>query len=282
MPESIAESLTRSLSCGAWPTEGRMSVYVAYSDESGTPNKEGAFLVGGYIGDEKDWPRFSKFWDEEILQSPPAIPYLHMVELRGKKFQKKYGLSEDDVRDKVRNAIEAIRAAGFISGYIGALTRADLKSLYDFLSSRGVKWPKNIQDPDYLCFVAYCEIMIRETAKEHPEVKRINFMVSRKRYVSHHCERFKDAMRDRLNEIKSPLAELVGDLIPLSMEDHKPLQAADVLCWHIQRSYAQTCDATDWENLELLCNSGLTLKDFGKDMMTKLRENMMKVMKGGH
>src|SRR5690242_1251495 len=108
MNADLAAALTRSLFCGARPSESRVSVYVAYSDETGTPNPDGAFVVGGYVEPESEWPHFSKRWAETVLTSPPSIPYLHMVEIRSKGFRASHGLTDADGLAKVTAGVNTI------------------------------------------------------------------------------------------------------------------------------------------------------------------------------
>ena len=49
MSPEVAAATVRSLFCGMRPLEGRVSVYVAFSDESGVADNRREFLVAGYI-----------------------------------------------------------------------------------------------------------------------------------------------------------------------------------------------------------------------------------------
>ena len=260
---------------GIW-RESLVSVYVAYSDESGTPDKDGIFLVGGYVADQQDWPAFAEAWQKKVLQSPPIIPYLHIAELRGKEFQQKHGLTEADALHKVRRAVNVIRESNFITGYFGEIERKDFSFLRQYCADREVVWPDNLNDPDYLPFIAYAELTMRRVVSQHTGVRKIDFVVSRKRRVSHHCVRFTDEIRATLNPA---LPGIVGDLLPASMEEHEALQAADLLCWHIQRVSAKSATEVDLANLESLCESGLERAGFSSAMMQQLREGLVRSAK---
>src|SRR5271163_331809 len=111
MQPGLAEALTRSLSCGAWPQEGRVSVYVSYSDESEGGAGKGSFIVCGYAAKETDWPAFSKRWASEVLHPYPAIPPVHMVQMRSEAWRQKRGICREQCDEKLRTAIEVIRSS---------------------------------------------------------------------------------------------------------------------------------------------------------------------------
>jgi hypothetical protein len=98
--------------------------------------------------------------------------------------------------------------------------------------------------PDYQCFSAYAMSVLNDIATKDPNVRKVIFNISRKRYVSHILQHDVREELIKYYERENPhLAKLVGDIVPLSMEEHLPLQAADVLCWFLQRTYAGMKDA---------------------------------------
>ena len=54
----MAAALVRSLFCGYRPGQNRMAVFVSYSDKA--ENKNGDFLVSGYIAEESSWAFLSE------------------------------------------------------------------------------------------------------------------------------------------------------------------------------------------------------------------------------
>jgi hypothetical protein len=109
-----------------------------------------------------------------------------------------------------------------------------------------------------------------------PDVEKIVFNISRKQYVSHYIARhFKDSMIPYLEQRGlHQWARLVGDFVPLSMEEHMPLQAADVLSWHLRRYMCGLLKGEDVENAEQLDTGNIrllemdtaTLNDFGSEL----------------
>jgi hypothetical protein len=235
--------------------EGSLAVYAAYSDESGTPDPDGQFVVGGYVLPESDWPDFSKKWAENVLDSKPKIPYLHMVELRSKAFQAEHGLNWEDCLNKAAVACQTIHDHQNVRAYFGSISRKSLKGIYETVEKQGFTYGVPLNEPDYMCFLSYAWHLIRDVGQYRPDVTRINFMVAKKQRITHYYKLFKDELRSFMESDSPQLASLVGDLIPISPEDHLPAQAADVFCWHLQRHYANNLASEDLANLILLSES---------------------------
>lgn len=105
-----------------------------------------------------------------------------------------------------------------------------------------------IDQPDYLCFLAYGRILLEHVYRKHPEVERVNFVVSQKSGVSEHLKTFHAEMIEYLKD--TSLGKLAGTLLPMPMEDVLPLQVADFLCWHWQRYYASGEDGSKMERAD--------------------------------
>ena len=86
-----------------------MAIFVASSDESAGKNQRDTFFFGGFVGPEDDWFRFfAPAWQERVLDGPPAIPYLHMTEIRSAQWRDKYGISRLQADDRVDEAFTLI------------------------------------------------------------------------------------------------------------------------------------------------------------------------------
>lgn len=235
-----------------------MTVYVAYSDESATPDNDGPFIVGGYVTPALAWPDFSKKWAENVLLPAPEIPYMHVVELRSKVFRAKHGLTWEDNLAKVAAASKTIYDHKDVWACFGAISRQKLQEIYRKIEKSGRRYQEFLKEPDYMCFLSYAFYLIAHVSDLRPEVTRIDFVVSKKQRVSHYYSKFQEEMRDFLNDYNPALGKLVGDLIPANMEDRVPLQAADVLCWHLQKHYSNAVEPEDVSNLNLLMESSGT------------------------
>ena len=126
-----------------------MAVFTAFSDESGSGDDRGSFVVGGCVADVDSWSYFSTAWQERVLDARPSIPYLHMVEIRRKAFKLKYGLSDLQAEDKVRTASKIIDATGGLSNIVSHVNQADLRDvLQGRLLAQDVRLRIGVDQPD--------------------------------------------------------------------------------------------------------------------------------------
>jgi hypothetical protein len=257
----MAAALTRSLFCGLRPKEKRLAVFVAYSDESGVADPGGDFLVAGYVAHEDEWPWVASSWQQRVLDGPPRIPYLHMTDIRREAWRNQHGISFNDAEERVNEAVRVMRSTGSLYAISSVMRHSDLIDIFshdDFKRSKR-KTARGLDEPDYLCFLGYAAFVLGKIYQKHPEVEKINFIVSRKKGITEHLNEFHEGMKAHLD---SKLAPLVGDLIPASMEFQLPLQSADLLCWHLQKYLARTMDAVDRRRLDRLLYETSGYPDF--------------------
>ena len=210
-----------------------MAVVVGFSDESASGDSLGPFLQAGYIAPETSWPFVADAWAERVLCREPCIPYLHMIEIRDPEWRSRHGLSPFQAEEKIEEAAKVIDAAGDLLPAVSIIQRADLEEIIKAACrERGVRIPTGLDQPDYLSFVAYAHLALLLVREKFPRAVKLDLVASRKQKVTHHIKRFYQAMKDSPGY---PLAYLVGDLIPASMEERNPLQAADALAWHQRR-----------------------------------------------
>ena len=128
-----------------------------------------------------------------------------------------------------------MRSFGNIAVLASSIRRSQLKEIFQRRYKKARQVPLGIDQPDYLCFLAYAMLTLTQVWNKWPEAEKPNFVASKKRDVTHHVGEFKEELQKILDP---PLNGLVGELIPASLENLLPLQSADVLLWHIQRYYA--------------------------------------------
>jgi len=216
-----------------------MAVFVAGLDESAGKNQKAMFLFGGWIAPEDDWSRFfAQAWQEQVLDGPPRIPYLHMTEIRSPKWREQYGISRLQAEDRIDNAIHLLDVMGSLYP-IGI--RVDASFLRDRFSEIKVKplrrkaTPRRFE-PEYICFLAYSWVVLNYLNIFHPEAEKVDFIVERNGATTRHIQDFHETLGQALEaQGNPPLASLVGEMIP-GGKDRVPLQAADVLCWHTARA----------------------------------------------
>jgi len=211
-----------------------MSVYLAFSDEASVNEIEGEFLVAGYIAKETDWPEFSAAWQDRVLDASPPIPYLHMTEIRSPKFREKHGLTYYDSERRVDEAVRVIYSMGPMSAFCAKLKKDVFERVFVGKKSKHFSY----RDPDYLCFLMYVMQTIFFVKHTYHDVKLLNFIAAEKQAIPHkRLKEVVEGIRQLLAEKEPEYASILGDVVEASCspEHQIPLQAADVLCWHIQR-----------------------------------------------
>jgi len=246
----LSKALTQSLFAGLRYGRNRMAVFIANSDESGTEDPRGEFLVAGYIAEKDYWGDFAEKWQRKVLDGPPLIPYLHMNEIRRESWRKQYHLSSADAQRRVSEAVLLLSDAQRPSAGSSVILRADLQDIVQGKSKEyRKKLPIGLDEPDYFCFIAYAYNIVITISAEHPEAKKVDFVVSRKGKLTDRLKRFHEELQ---RFVDPKFKDLVGELIPGTPEDRLPLQAADLLCWHMQRHFAKTLDNEDQRRLNIL------------------------------
>jgi hypothetical protein len=247
-------------------------VYVAYSDESGSGDGRGHFLVAGYGADEREWPEFSQLWLEQIIQSVPRIPYLHMVEIRSEAWRKRNGITKDEAHEKVKRAIKLILNTKFIEPYIGTMNQVHYSGLKGFFSSRGYSIGRHQGAADIPCFFTYAFSLIHNVAVRKPDIHKITFNISNKKTIENYIRRdVREAMVAYFETTNPYLATLLGDVLPLPMEMNMPLQAADVLCWHLQRKiHANNSTQEEKEDIAAFVNKGICGLELTESMLREV------------
>lgn len=228
-----------------------MAVFTAFSDESGTGDGTGPYLLGGYAALESAWGNFADLWDEIVLRSAPPIPYLHMREIRRQTFQAKYKLTSVDAEYKVEKATNLLQSIGSshpgkprLYAVLSLIQRTDLRDMVKLIEDAGHRPQRGTLDvPDYLCFLGYAQTVLHFTPKMFGHTEKIDFVVSQNGNITEHIKTYASGLRNR-----SPL---MGGLIPGDMEERNPLQMADVLCWHTRRYHE---DGTEDDNFHRLAS----------------------------
>jgi hypothetical protein len=247
-----------------------MAVFTAFSDESGSGNQRGSFVVGGCVADIDSWTYFSRAWQERVLNTEPAIPYLHMVEIRREAFKRQHRISDLQAEDRIRMAVEIIEATGALSTIVSHVDTGDLTDiLQGKLKAHGVRLRAGVDEPDYICFLGYAYLTVRYVHHNFHDVEKVDFVVSRKGKITGQMKFFHQELKDFIQERHPELAEIVGDLASADMKEMVPLQAADMFCWHIRQRYEEggeqrfKCWAERWTKDDLAAIATGLLKHSG-------------------
>ena len=90
-----------------------MAVFASASDESDGGHHRSTFWHGGWVAPVTDWSLyFAPAWQERVLDAKPAIPFLHMTDIRNPKWRKEHGVSWLQAQDKMDEAAILIDQIG--------------------------------------------------------------------------------------------------------------------------------------------------------------------------
>jgi hypothetical protein len=230
------------------------AVFVSASDESSGKDRRDPFVFAGLIANESDWSEiFSPAWQRLLLDGPPKIDYLHMVDMRSPKWRIENGLSDEDAFQRIDRAVEAIGVSSFLFPIGLKVSGGDICDAFEDVKIKTSGRKSSNFEPDYLCFLGYAMLALDYVARHHPECEKLDFVVERNGKITDYIREFHADIGRRFIELGRPdLARFVGELIP-SGKDSALTQAADVLCWHTARyENRRTMDKDDWRRYETL------------------------------
>jgi hypothetical protein len=220
-----------------------MAVYTAYSDEAGVANPSGEFLVCGYLGTESVWDDVRRAWQERVLDGPPKISELHMTEIRSVHWRNKVGMSFNDSENRVAEAVRVIFSTGALDAVASVIKRSMLYEVFP-------KPPKKrnaigLDVPDYVCYLAYIQIMLLRAKKLHPDATKVNFVFAEKEETKKGMKAIVEVTRRFLAAEMPEMSALFGDFVAKRPESEIALQAADLICWHLQCNFRGNFPRTD-------------------------------------
>jgi hypothetical protein len=205
-----------------------LAFFRAFIDDSATEDsdrKDRRLFFAGYLNRAENWALFAEAWAEE-LAAPPAIAHLHMVEAQNLRDQFK-GWTESAKNEKLRGLARVIRHFEPLS-FEMSLNRDHFYEVLKPVSPRG------LANPHFSC----CGATVATVAKFAAAAKlqgQIEFIFDEQDGVDENIDLFFD-------QIKPWLPRKVQKMIagrPLFRSDLQftPLQAADMLVWHLRREH---------------------------------------------
>jgi hypothetical protein len=223
-----------------------VAVFISASDETAGECSDSDFQIMGWIAPELDWSQFfAPAWQERVLDGPPKIPYLHVTDMRSRAWREKHGITRLDAESRLDEAASVIDTMGSLYPLKikvdGRIFANNLKKR-KFFASSGARIE---YEPDYYAFLIYAFAVLCRVKVKYPEADKVDFVVEQRSKITKYVQDFYETLPKSLRHIgREDLIPLVGDFIPGSKE-RTPLQAADFLCWHGQRSDAGTLEDSD-------------------------------------
>lgn len=200
----------------------------AFMDDSGSEGKGPVFVLAGFISYTEIWERFSASW-AECLTKPPALPYLKMSQ--AKRLHDTFrGWSSADRDERIKQFTDVILAQKVMTANVFALYWDDFRRARD-------EHPEVADCHAYdMLFHGVMASVTRNLLKlDIPQ--SVEFVFDEQGYAGSRSIATYQSMKWKLpDELTMQVAgspRLADDKIVL------PLQAADLLAWHVRRYLAE-------------------------------------------
>jgi Protein of unknown function (DUF3800) len=200
-------------------------MFQAFIDDSTSDKGDRRLFLAGYINTADNWTLFSDAWKEELC-SDPAIDYLKMTEaqwLRG-EFR---GWSAEDRDKKLRGLARVIRHFQPVSIHY-SVSRNEVNEIIKPVA------PYGFASPYFYCFNGIILPLATQQAK-YPIKVPIDFIFDNQEGLGEEVRFIYKCIRD----IQPKTVRDMLSVDPLFRDDKQvlPLQAADMLAWHVRRQY---------------------------------------------
>lgn len=199
-------------------------MFEAYSDDSAAESGDRRLFIAGYLNSTEGWALFRDAWDE-CLRTEPKIDYLKMVEANGLRGQ--FGGWSESERNK------KLRRLSFIISHFRPISFSFSISRRDFDTELGGLSPRGL-NAHFISIFAVISGIVRyiEASRAYTPVQ---FIFDTQHGVDVDLQLFLDWMVRHL----SPDARKLINGHPRFEDDNtlNPLQAADMLAWHLRRNH---------------------------------------------
>lgn len=236
----------------------------AYVDDSASDQRDQRLFLAGYINTADRWIRFSDAWAEELRQ-PPAIGYLKMSEANG--FGGEFRGWDAPGRDeKLRGLARVIRHFKPRSMH-ASVSQSEFRAIVAPVAPHGFSTPYS------LCFQAMMLPLAIFQEKERIKLP-IDFIFDDQEGLGTQAAFFYGKIRER--QPKKIREVMCASPIFRDEKHVLPLQAADMLAWHIRRRHEADPDA--FQVPDFLSHDGLHMViDIQEDHLRHIAEGYSKI-----
>lgn len=233
----------------------------AFSDDSASEIGDKRLFFAGYLNSAARWGLFAEAWDEE-LKVRPSIAYLKMAEAQNLRDQFR-GWSVLDKDRKLRSLVRVIHHFAPTS--------------FEFSVSRKAYWddvkpvaPRGIQAPHFVLTYHVMAGLSQYAASVRNRIP-IDFIFDDQEGVQDDIELFFSYMKRQIPRKARKL--IVNAPVFRSDRDVLPLQAADMLAWHLRRERERNARPEDLEMAQLLrSSSGHLVSEVPGDSLKNIGE----------
>jgi hypothetical protein len=225
MPAKSFSALDAHL-CGYAPRhrwDKPLAFLQAYIDESQAESGDQRLFFAGYLNRARAWGLFSEAWDEE-LRRKPSIEYLKMSEARALRGQF-LGWKPEDRNEKINDLARLVAHFKPISFEFSISKVSYVQYMYGDV-------PYGVLEPKLLSAFAVISILTDAMSQDGSDMQ-IDFIFDEMQGVDFDTLVLFDALKNNLPYRQRKLISSP----PIFRNDvqFKPIQAADMLAWHLRR-----------------------------------------------
>jgi len=194
----------------------------AFTDDSASETGDKYLVLAGYLASAENWASFADSWDRQ-LHAYPSIDYFKMSEANFLSGEFRGWTKQ--ARDEKLEAMAAVIAYFDPVSFSISISRARFASLVAPLSPRGI-------NPHFTCTFGFVSMVARYLAEQNVGTP-VDFIFDEQDGVSADIALFFEYMK---RGVPAPARRLIGGS-PIFRNDRLflPLQAADMLAWHVRR-----------------------------------------------
>lgn len=241
-----------------------MTVLQAYIDDSASDKGDQRLFLAGYINTAEKWARFSDAWEEE-LRLAPSIKYLKMSEANSLSGEFS-GWSIPDKDKKIQALSRVIRHFGPASIH-ASVSRLDVKSIIEPVAPYGFSSPY---------FYVFQSIMLPLAIHQSKQNRLIGVPID---FIFDNQEALGDEAKSLYKAIREVQPRKIKSLLSVDpqFKDDKlamPLQAADILAWHVRR-HAERGDPNTFMVPDFLSHDGKHMAvDISADDLRRIADGL--------
>ena len=242
-----------------------MAVLEAYVDDSASEHGDRRLFLAGYINTAEKWARFSDVWRDQ-LRASPSLAYLKMSEANNLSGQFR-GWPRADCDEKLKGLARLIRHFEPRSIH-SSVSRIEFAEIIKPVA------PYGFSKPYFYCFQAIMIPLAYSQCESGGDRVPIDFIFDDQQGVGKEARFFYQLIR----EAQPRAIQKLLSASPVFGNDKEivPLQAADMLAWHVRRNHE--VDPEQFSVPRHLCSDGLhRATDFNSQQLRSMADGFGRI-----